>query len=132
MAITVPTPNTMIDANTFGAPVANQLNALVPTAWTFAPLTNGWVHQSGEECKYRKVGDVVQLRGRVGVGAMGIIFTLPVGFRPPITQEFAVASVVTGGWTIGVIQVGPDGVVYALAGSNSAMTLNNITFSTTV
>lgn len=87
MAITVPTIGTEIDVVTFGKPVVDQLNALVPTAWTMATLLTGWTHQANESVEYRKVGDVVQIRGRCNnAGATGgflSLFTLPVGFRPP-------------------------------------------------
>jgi len=60
-----------------------QLNA-VP--WNNAALVNSWVAFSAGNpaLQYRKVGDMVQLRGLLKGGANGAtITTLPTGYRPP-------------------------------------------------
>lgn len=63
----------------------------VPTAWTAVSggvgFQNSWVDFGGAfpTAQYRKVGDVVSIRGLVKSGASNTtIFTLPVGFRPPL------------------------------------------------
>jgi hypothetical protein len=87
MAITVPAAGQPVSASTFGIPVANQLNGIAPTAWTNLTLQNGWTNASGQQAaQYRKIGDMVQLRGGIAGGTLNAIaFTLPVGFRPSIT-----------------------------------------------
>lgn len=69
--------------------------------WTAVSFVNGWVNYSPggwEEAQYRKVGDVVQLRGMVKDGTFNsIMFTLPVGFRPPLNHMFT--AVTPGGVT---------------------------------
>ena len=75
--------------------VVAQLNA-VP--WITAALVNSWVgfSASNPSLQYRKVGDVVQLRGLLKGGASGAtITTLPAGYRPP--QQLLAPSISTDG-----------------------------------
>lgn len=59
-----------------------------PPAWTPLTLANGWTaYDSGRVPAYRKVGDVVSLRGTVKPGTTTTIATLPVGFRTPLTVQ---------------------------------------------
>jgi len=98
MPITVPIAGQEISASAFGIPVANEVNRMTPvttvTAWTALSLTNGWANVGGwGSAQYRKVGDMVQLRGVVSGGtANSSVATLPAGFRPPdqITVPYAV------------------------------------------
>ena len=57
-----------------------------PPAWVPLPLVAPWVSYGGGYAGnpyYRKVGDMIELKGWVGGGAMGDVFaTLPVGARP--------------------------------------------------
>lgn len=61
-----------------------------PTAWTALPLANGALPYGGayQAPQYRKLGDVVYLRGLVGtLPANGTPFCqLPAGHRPPMTE----------------------------------------------
>lgn len=58
-----------------------------PTAWKGVTFAGTWVNSaSWQTVQYRKVGDMVQLRGTCNGGAAvsgSGIFNLPVGFRPP-------------------------------------------------
>lgn len=66
-----------------------------PTAWAAPALLNGWVNLGGiwQVAQYRKVGDVVQIRGILTAGVIGAAaFVLPVGFRPPAALLFATDS----------------------------------------
>lgn len=86
MAITVPVTGSEISATAFGAPVANALNAIEPTAWTNVTFQNGWVNFGApyQNVQYRKIGDIVYVRGMMKSGTINqIAFTLPAGFRPP-------------------------------------------------
>jgi hypothetical protein len=139
MAINRPVTKTIISTPDWGIPITDEVNRLtawqlaqVPTVWYTLVLSNGWSHAAGQTASYRKIGDMVQLRGRIQGGTMGVtVATLPSGFRPPITQEFGTASIVSGGWTVGGFSVGTDGTLFALAGSNSGMVFNGIAFSVT-
>ena len=60
------------------------------TPWTGVTFQNGWANYGSgyQTCQYRKIGDVVQLRG-VATNATGntVAFTLPAGYRPPAVVE---------------------------------------------
>lgn len=65
-----------------------------PTAWTNVTFSGTWVNSGSgwQDVQYRKLGDMVQLRGSCTLGAAvsgTTIFTLPVGFRPPARLSFA-------------------------------------------
>lgn len=60
--------------------------------WSTPTLLNSWVNAGGvyQVAQYRKIGDVVQLRGSVKNGTVGTaMFNLPTGFRPPAQLVFA-------------------------------------------
>lgn len=103
------------------------------TPWTNAPLVNGWANLSTPPwrgAQYRKVGDIVYLRGLISrVSPLTpitflTIFTLPVGFRPLADEIF---SVNVGGATgygeyVGrcdVLQSGTVSVVIGVAAQNA-------------
>lgn len=68
---------------------------LDPTAWAAPVFQNGWANLGGiwQVAQYRRVGDVVQIRGTITAGVIGAIaFVLPVGFRPPAATTFACTS----------------------------------------
>src|SRR5262245_46535677 len=65
-----------------------------PTPWTTLPMQNSWVaYDANYTQKYRKVGDVVDLRGMMKNGTINTAaFNIPVGFRPFKPEETFVAS----------------------------------------
>lgn len=102
-----------------------------PTAWTAATLQNGWVNLSAgfATAAYRKVGDMVQLRGLVRSGTVDAntpILTLPAGSRPPLTEQFITASFNT----FAHIYTHTSGAVACEMGSNTSVSLSGIQFST--
>jgi hypothetical protein len=57
-----------------------------PPPWSPLTLQNGWVSGGSiwSDPSYRKIGDIVSIRGALTAGSPGtILFTMPVGFRPP-------------------------------------------------
>jgi hypothetical protein len=61
-------------------------DAPTPTAWTAPTFSNGWINFGGayNVAQYRKIGDIVYLRGMIKSGSIAsAAFTLPSGFRPP-------------------------------------------------
>jgi hypothetical protein len=66
-------------------PISGSVPVADPTpAWIAMPLVNGWGAYGGLIApQYRKLGDMVQLRGTVQGGTADTICTLPVGYRPP-------------------------------------------------
>lgn len=109
---------------------AADLNAaLASTAWTAVTFTNSWVDfGSGHQAvQYRKVGDMVQVRGLMKTGTINTVaFTLPSGFRPPATLLYACVS----NDLFGELQVTSAGTVTPAAGSNVHFSVN-VQFSVT-
>lgn len=100
------------------------LNAsLASTAWTGVTFANAWVDfgASHQAVQYRKVGDIVQVRGLMKSGTIAATaFTLPSGFRPPALLYFATASNSLFGLTL----VDTTGTVTPSAGSNTWFAVN--------
>lgn len=115
MPISRPTTKTIISTQGWGIPITDEVNRLTTqsdsntsrvtaleaatakTTWTNATLLNGWVNMGApmNVTQYRKIGDIVYLRGYVYGGSAGTnLFTLPVGFRPPATL-----AIPCSGWT---------------------------------
>jgi hypothetical protein len=70
------------------------------TPWQAVTYENGWTDYSASEpVGYRKVGDIVYLRGRPsGENMTGLTaFTLPVGFRPANLVALALMTIGTDG-----------------------------------
>jgi hypothetical protein len=94
------------------------------TLWTALPLNAGWTNWgpgSYNAGQYRKVGDMVQLRGTIKhASGLGVaICTLPVGFRPPDGIQQPVRNPVVGGY----FDIGSGGVITMQsdnAGDNTA------------
>lgn len=133
MAITLPQPGNDIDAVAFGQPVANQLNALVPTVWFTLVLSAPWIHWVGQTVQYRKVGDMVQIRGRGTGGTGNTAFNpfaiLPSGFRPPADLMIIGSGVYASAWMSLTIQIAPSGQITPMSNSNDLCP--TISFSTT-
>lgn len=99
-------------------------------SWANAPSFNtGWGNYGyGEQpAQYKKVGDLVFLRGLVtrSSGSQTTIFTLPSGYRPSAYTRFAQPSD-TG---YGRIDVGTYGDVVFAAGGTGWICLDRIVFS---
>lgn len=97
----------------------------VPGAWTAPTLLNSWVNVGAPQqvAQYRKVGDMVQLRGSVknGTATSGTtIYTLPTGFRPPTQHIFVTLD---GANAAGRFDVDTSGNVLIQVGSNAQFTL---------
>jgi hypothetical protein len=106
--------------------------AYYEAVWT--PVTsflNSWVNYGGwGTAAYRKVNDLVYLRGLVRNGVVGTsIFTLPAGYRPPASLVFP--NVTGEPFTPGRIDVLLDGNVWHASGVNGYVSLSGIVFGTT-
>lgn len=125
-----------------------------PNAWQNVSFQNSWVNYAGsyQLCQYRKLGDMVQLRGMAKLGTVGTtIFTLPSGYRPPAYLIFAVAvgsrAALTSGAAstgtahthpitqteaMGRLNVNTDGTVTPNSTvTNTWISLDNVQFSVT-
>lgn len=91
---------------------------------------NSWVNYGGsyeDAGYYRDSFDIVYLRGVVKdgtVGAAGVIFTLPVGYRPENNRIFS--NYTNSG--VGHVEVESDGDVIAKAGGNTWFSLDGVSF----
>jgi hypothetical protein len=134
MAITRPTTKTVISTTQWGVPITDEVNRLspivdgrTPTAWTAPTLLNGWTNYSGYVTQYRKIGDVVQIRGGVQGGTLGAnIFVLPSGYRPPSQTQFPVSSYSV----VGIITIDGSGNVYPNTPSDTRFVGLAVSFST--
>lgn len=103
-----------------------------PSTWVVATMLNGWSYFGGgySLVSYRKMGDVVQMRGVAKGGTIGApsasMLLLPSGFRPPAAMMFAVIA----GNTLGRINVNSDGNCYCEIGTNTYVSFDGIWFST--
>ena len=98
MAITRPVTKTKISTVGWGIPITDEVNRLsalpvapTPTAWTAFTFLNGWTGATGGYpiAGYRRIGDMVYMRGRISGGTMGQpMFNLPAGFRPPYLYTY--------------------------------------------
>jgi hypothetical protein len=107
-------------------------------AWTTASYASGWSDGGGNSVRsYRKIGDLVFLRGRpwsaAAFSANATIFTLPSGYRPPATfgaicfaGNYGKARIQIS--TAGVVSVASDSDNWGLAGN--WLELDGIVFST--
>jgi len=125
VSIPVPVTRTKIATATWGVPITNEVNRLTtyttPTPWVNVTYQNGWLDYTGgySPVQYRKVGDIVYVRGVMKQGALNnVAFTLPVGFRPPtIIQKNAAGTAST-------VDYNPSGTCYVAGGGNGAVTVD--------
>lgn len=97
--------------------------------WQSPQLTGGWTNYGGEyspAAYFRDSNGIVHLRGLIRNGS-GNILTLPVGYRPAF-REIRVVLVGTTGNSVGRVDILADGTVTFIAGSNSWVSLDGITF----
>lgn len=60
-----------------------------PTEWRNVTFQNGWTNFGAPyaNVQFRRIGDIVHLRGAASGTLNVVAFTLPVGFQPPVTVE---------------------------------------------
>lgn len=121
------TAGAVFDARNFAGPW--------DTTWTSLTLVNSWVPYGSPYVTpaYRRIGDVVELRGlaKDGVTTLGTtICTLPAGFRPP--SGTVTVTIVSGTATgVGRIDISTSGAVTVSTGITSFACFDNVSFSTT-
>jgi len=76
--------------------------AAPPSVWTTITLMNGFYSSTGSLVQYRKIGDVVELRGQAerpgGGDSSQPMFNLPAGCTPPADVVHPVNVVIGGVW----------------------------------
>lgn len=141
-------PTTNVDYGTLGFVYATGGQALYywsgstwvalatpPTAWTSPALSNGWTNFAGYmPSAYRKIGDVVYLRGTLGKSTTPTpgetILTLPAGYRPPYASFYTAQG---GDQVAYRLDLATDGTLRfapSIAGPPTFLALNAISFST--
>ena len=99
--------------------------------WSTATLVNSWANfgSGNQDAQYRKIGDIVYVRGMVKNGtttAGTTIYNLPVGYRPLTQQVF---PTIDGNNAIGRFDVTTAGNLIIQVGANNAFLING-SFST--
>jgi len=111
---------TAVSADARNTAIISPTDSLIyvgPTAWTALPIGPNIAAHTGtaQPPQYRLEGDVVRVRGwfsrTTGNLVNGdLLGTLPVGFRPPFSLEYAVSY----SGQMSIIGVGPDGTLTCL------------------
>ena len=93
------------------------------TAWTAATFQNGWInYPAAQPAQYRKLGDMVQVRGMIKSGTYAqTALNLPVGFRPPNDMQFPLKEYGAGA---GVFVVFPSGDLAIFEAGVSGVSIN--------
>lgn len=102
------------------------------SGWLTATLGNSWVAFGAPYATpaYRLRSGIVYLGGLMknGTAPVSVVFTLPVGYRPASSLQFNVVAAAS----TALIQVDATGAVnlqaYGTGGSNTAVSLNGVTF----
>lgn len=123
-----------------GAPIAGQTGITPVEGWHLVggggepAFAGAWINYGGSAGSdrpslafYKDPNGMVKLRGSVKSGA-GLIFTLPVGYRPSGMEHWAVANYNGSGWQTGYVSVYSDGHVSLDSGSNFLVALDAISF----
>lgn len=98
---------------------------------TLAPTAPWVVVVNHQPLQYRKVGDMVQVRGDVQNGANGsVIAVLPVGYRPPATIDVPVSNW-SGGPVVVMIQLTTNGNIGYFGANTPSETGLSFQFSVT-
>lgn len=87
------------------------------TDWINATLASGATVSDGLTPAYRRLNDVVYLRGRMQANGSGAMFTVPAGFRVGQAGRIAV-MLGSSGTTAGVLILGTDGTLSSAASAN--------------
>lgn len=94
--------------------------AVQDTGWVNLSLNSGWSSPTANPMQVRKVGNLVEIRGRVNEGSGTTVCTLAVEFRPAQQLMFALDEGSTS--TVARLVIEQDGRVW-LAGRGGTSTL---------
>lgn len=102
-----------------------------PIVWINPTLLNGWSNVSGEPLQFAKVGNRVQVTGRVTGGSIAagvVLFRLPAGYRPKRTVTIPIYYSTGSASATGELVVGTDGSILLYIGGNAYLDCANVTF----
>ena len=108
---------------TFTTPATNVIS---DSGWITATLNSGYTHYGSPygPVAYRKIGNIVNIQGITDGGALGVIFTLPVGYRPE--QQIIIATEMSN--VLGRLDIRRDGAVEIINGPGTGWCSCAITF----
>ena len=116
-----------------GSGVAEVVSSTGSGGWIAPTLGNSWADflAGVAPTAYRRIGDVVELRGAIKSGTVNTtVFTLPVGARPTAGIEIFPVVAGAGGARL---DIGTNGTVtvrsYFSSGSNLMVSLSGVRFS---
>jgi len=122
------------DKTEFDAHVAEFNSHVADTTWTAPTLLNGWVNYGGSLATAGYTKDAhgfVHLKGNIKNGTTTIntvLFSLPLGYRPPEHHHFAVYG---DAGVAGTVAVYKTGDVVIISGSANGLGLCGIIFKVT-
>jgi len=123
---------TTTDTGTLWVVVAAAWTAIgTATPWTQVAFTGTWTNFGGgyAAAQYRKVGDVVQLRGLCTGSTAAALGTLPAGFRP----AYNVQTIISSAASFVVLTVTASTGALSLTGTIGAnVSLEGVQFSTSI
>jgi hypothetical protein len=102
-------------------------NATSGNAVTVPTLQNSWVDYGSVYAGlsyYKTLDNIVVLQGTIKSGTGGLIFTLPVGYRPSAQRMFPIVS----NNAFGRVDIGSDGNVVGIVYNNAYVSLDGIVF----
>lgn len=108
-------------------------HGIASSPWIDPTMQNGWVAYGAgySSPQYRKVGDIVYVRGSIKSGTLGsAAFTLPLGFRPLLAEVQACRGV-SGLVAIALSATGTVTPATQHGATNAAVALDGIQFSIT-
>src|SRR4051812_24282014 len=124
--------NKTLTAPTITSPTITGTTTIAVETWVGFAFAGTWANTGGgnEVGTYMKDPfGFVHLKGMVGGGGAATIFTLPAGYRPGLTQNFAAGTTADGvTMTGGLVQISTAGVVSLSIGSRVAVFLDGLIF----
>lgn len=117
-----------------GAVNAWAVNTTEDTGWNnITTFYNSWVNFDGRKAQYKRLGKQVWLRGVIKSGSLADALLIPTGFRPANTSDTGQRLWIcaSGGGTPALVTIMPsNGILSVQTGSNSWLSLDNITYLT--
>ncbi|MAD24676.1 MAG: hypothetical protein CMO44_10950 [Verrucomicrobiales bacterium] len=107
----------------FTAPATNILS---DSGWITPTLNSGYTSYNSPygPIAYRKIGNIVNIQGITNEAASGVIFTLPVGYRPE--QQIIIAAQMNN--SLGRLDIRKDGAVEITGGPGTGWCSCAVTF----
>lgn len=83
---------------------------------------------NGNAAFMKDLDGFVWLRGAAGGGAAGTMFTLPAGYRPGVTSDFATSSWNGAAMVFGAVRVDTGGLFFVLSGPFNSVPVDQIRY----